>query len=127
MSDSLILAGPPNKPAGVPTRDNLASGEFIIAVDFEAVTIINGAPITSYHVEIDDGEGGDFTEVKGGLANDLSLLAKRDSTITRGSLYRVRYRARNEVGFGDFSDPAYVLAASVPYDPERPAVKFEGN
>lgn len=77
LSDPMILGDVPDQPPTVPTR-NAQSGEYIIAVNIGAVSGINGSPISSYHVEIDDGQGGIYTEIKGGLADDLTLFAKRD-------------------------------------------------
>ena len=127
VSDSIILASQPGQPSNVPTRKTADSGEFSIGVDLSSVATHNGSAITSYHVEIDNGSGGDYSEIKGGQANDLSLSAKKGTGITRGNLYRVRYRAKNEVGFGQYSEPAYILAASSPYTPDRPIVKFDGS
>lgn len=114
VSDLIILAGVPDKPADVPTRRDSEAGEFVIAVDLSPVTGINGAALTSYHVEIDDGMGGAYSSIKGDLADDLSLIAIKDTGIESGRQYRVRYRARNVVGFGDYSEPGYILAASKP-------------
>ena len=60
----------------VPSRSS-STDEYIIAIDFDAVTEINGAQIISYHVQIDDGDGGDYTEIKGELADDLELSAQK--------------------------------------------------
>lgn len=50
----------------------------------------------------------------------MSLSAQTNSNIVEGRTYRVRYRARNSNGWGDFSDIAYILAASVPNPPPKP-------
>jgi len=66
-------------------------------------------------VEIDNGKGADYFTIKGNPENDLTLFARKSIGIEPGLLYRVRYRAKNEVGFGDYSDPGYILAAGIPY------------
>ena len=58
---------------------------------------------------------------------DLSLTVLKASGIERSQTYRVRYRAQNEVGFSDYSDISYVLAASTPYDPEEATVEIIGD
>ncbi len=37
-----------------------------------------------------------------------------------GAQYRLRYKARNFNGWGPFSDISYILAATVPSEPEAP-------
>ena len=44
-----------------------------------------------------------------------------------GQLYRVRYRANNEVGFSDYSDVAYIVAADIPYMPTAPSAEIVGD
>ena len=110
----------------MPSR-NSQTDEYVIAVDFAQVTETNGSPISSYHVEIDNGKGGDYVTIKGNPENDLTLFASKKISIEPGLLYRVRYRAKNEVGFGDFSDPGYILAAGVPYEPDKTKVEIIGN
>lgn len=57
----------------------------------------------------------------------MLLVGTLTSGVTSGSLYRFRYRARNEIGFGPYSDITYVLTASKPIDPSVIAVKIEGS
>lgn len=40
-----------------------------------------------------------------------------DSNVTSGLYYRLRYRARNAIGYGDYSDIGYILTASRPDKP----------
>ena len=127
VSDLIILAGVPDMPTSVPTRRDSEAGEFAIAVDLAEVTGVNGAVLTSYHVEIDDGVGGAYSSIKGSLADDLSLIAVKDTGIESGRQYRVRYRVRNIVGFSDYSEPGYILAASKPFSPEATQVEFVAN
>ena len=44
--------------------------------------------------------------------------------LTKGNIYRVRYRAINQIGSGPWSPIAYKRAASVPAAPPSPAVTF---
>jgi len=45
------------------------------------------------------------------------MTASKSAGIVKGLLYRFRYRAKNEVGFGLYSDVAYILTATMPYNP----------
>lgn len=74
----------------------------------------HGSNITSYNIEVDDGLGGPFVELQGQTNNSLALTGKLSVGVLRSVLYRFRYRARNEIGFGDYSDIAYILTASTP-------------
>lgn len=42
------------------------------------------------------------------------------TNITRGKDYRLRYRAKNDIGWSDYSPVVYVLAAAVPIAPPQP-------
>ena len=78
ISDEIVLASVPDQPSQVPTR-NSQTDEYIIAVDIEAVAGTNGSSITSYHVQIDDGEGGEYTTIKGELVEDMELMALKQT------------------------------------------------
>ena len=112
-SAALTLAGVPAAPAAAPTRGT-SSGSATVHVDFAAVTQTNGAAITSYIVEIDDGLAGSFVELQGLSAPSLSLTATKSTGVVQGRYYRVRYSAQNEIGVGPVSPVAYILAADVP-------------
>lgn len=62
LSPSMILGDRPDKPSNAPTR-NIETSEFTVAVNILQVPGDNGSPITSYNVEVDDGLGGEFTEI----------------------------------------------------------------
>ena len=65
---------------------------------------------------MDDGVGGDFTEVLCS-SHETSYLAEG---VTRGRTYRFRYRIRNAAGWSDYSNTAYVIPSSIPEAPPRP-------
>ena len=71
----------------------------------------------SYSLEIDDGTGGDFTTVVGQFSNYLLTEFKIVNDIEKGTLYRLRYRAMNKIGWSDYSPIVYILAATVPKAP----------
>jgi hypothetical protein len=45
------------------------------------------------------------------------MSASLTKGVKSGTLYRFRYRARNEIGFGEYSDIAFILTASSPTKP----------
>ena len=112
-SHSMILAGVPDAPSSPPARGPETSAS-VVQATFGAVTGTNGAAIRSYEVQVDDGLGGPFASIQGGLAPSLLLAAKLNTGVVAGRYYRVRYRALNAIGPGPFSPTAYVLAAGPP-------------
>jgi len=44
------------------------------------------------------------------------------SGLTTKATYRARYRALNQIGFGDWSDTAYLLVAEMPAPPLKPVL-----
>lgn len=112
-SASFLLAGVPGTPSSAPTR-NANSGSSVIQVDYLTVSSANGSPITSYVVEIDDGLAGNFTKLQGDALANLTLTAAKTTGVVQSRYYRVRYRARNQIGDGPLSEIAYILAADKP-------------
>lgn len=115
---NVILADVPQKPAP-PTHDQTQTSASQIYVKY-TTTGDNGSPIISYELQMDDGNGGDYTSLIGFSSQYLKLWYVVTSNITKGTTYRFRVRALNSVGWGSFSDPAYILAAQVPKKPAPP-------
>jgi hypothetical protein len=88
---------------------------------------MGGSPVLGYDVQIDDGHYGEYRFILGGdrnantLATSVVLTAKDDG-IEVGLTYRVRYRAINAIGEGEWSDVAYIRAATLPLPPPSPIV-----
>lgn len=110
VSPPMLLAGVPEAPSAAPRRGE-GSGAFVVEVEYDSVGG-NGAAVTSYFVEIDDGAG--FVALQGLASPSLSLIARKSSGIVTGRYYRVRYRGVNVIGQGDPSPVAYILAADKP-------------
>ena len=91
-------------------------------VDITSVVETNGAPIRSYHIEIDNGLGGPFVELQGFSANSLALQATKTLGVYPGLYYRFRYRAKNAIGWGEHSEISYVLSARTPDTPVPPTI-----
>ena len=82
------------------------------------VTSDGGSTILSYSLEIDDGLGGPFYSLYGDVDDTLSLSTIHKN-VTRGLLYRTRYRVRNVIGWSAYSPTGHLLAASVPEKPNQ--------
>lgn len=75
---------------------------------------------------MDDGNGGDFYDLYGVLTDTLAVTYTT-SNITKGKSFGFRYRAKNIYGWGDYSDPIYILAASVPSAPVEPTLSVASD
>jgi len=76
--------------------------------------------IISYELQMDDGMSGDFISIVGFDVNSLLTTYTIVNGIVKGRGHRFRYRARNIIGWGDFSDESSILAATTPTPPEKP-------
>lgn len=119
---TFIIATVPDKPTSAPTVDlNESDGTKIkISID-EFTTLMNGgADILSYEIQMDDGNNGPYRTVLGGETYTLDSEILITEGIIKGRTYRLRYRATNIIGYGDFSDVAYVVASTNPKAPPKP-------
>ena len=112
-SSPILYAGVPGTPASAPAR-GASSGSLAIHVDISAIADTNGATLSSYHIAIDDGAAGAFVELQGESLDTLALSGSLATGVVQGRYYRVKYRGRNQIGFGPFSETAYILAADLP-------------
>ena len=85
----------PAKPSTVLVSDPSVTNGERIKVTWTEITDDGGADIQSYGLEIDDGIGGDFVSVVGSEVNYLRLEYTIVENISRGTNYRMRYRAKN--------------------------------
>jgi len=92
-----------------------------IKVSWAKVTEDGSSEILSYSLEIDDGTGGDFIPVVGFNTDYLKTEFTVTSNIVKGTLYRLRYRARNQIGWSSYSPIAYVRAANIAATPLQPS------
>lgn len=114
-----VLADVPDDPTVAPATDAVVTSKSKVKVDISVVAGDGGSPITSYSLEMDDGEGGDFNVLYGESSNSLSTTYTT-SDITKGLTYRFRYRVRNAVGWSGYSPTGYIQAASKPEAPPAP-------
>lgn len=108
------LANVPDNPSSAPASDSSITSASKIKVDISAVSGDGGSAILSYSLEMDDGNGGEYTVLYGDLTESMSTTYTT-SDVQKGNTYRFRYRVRNAVGWSaSYSPVAYIQAASVP-------------
>lgn len=72
---------------------------------------------------MDDGLAGPFVSLNGFSSNSMLTTFTVTQGVVKGREHRLRYRARNHIGWGPFSDDSSILAATVPTPPLRPLFK----
>ena len=85
-------------------------------------TYTGGSPIVSYELSIDDGNNGPFETVIGSDdvddAHYLGYKTVISDGLTSGTSYRVKYRAKNIHGWGDYSPSGYpTIMYGLPSEP----------
>lgn len=85
-SDEILVAEVPSTPTLAPTSGP-TTGASIIDIMISAITGINGSPIISYSIEIDDGLGGEFTDMIGRTVYNLNLNFVKTNAIVTGRIY----------------------------------------
>jgi hypothetical protein len=77
---------------------------------------------------MDDGFAGPFMSINGFNSNSMLTTFIVSQGVVRGRQHRFRYRAKNYIGWGPFSENSAVLAATVPVPPMKPLYKsFTGS
>ena len=119
----IALASEPLKPTDIPIYDPEITNDHRIKVTFATPVPDNGgSPIISYDLAMDDGRTGNFTSLVGFKSNSLLTEFTIDDAelIIKGRQHRFKYRAKNIVGWGAYSENAFILAARVPDRADRP-------
>lgn len=121
---SILYAGAPDAPTSTPTKDADYTDDTQITVTMALIADSdNGnSPIVTYHLVMDDGEGGEFTTVGGYEPYSLTTTYTITEGITRGYTYQFKYRTRNSAGWSDYSNVSYITAARVPLAPATPTL-----
>jgi titin len=116
-STSIALASLPDAPVNEPYSDASVTDTTQIKITIDTFDSTNngGSSILNYEIQYDDGDNGEYTSVY-----TLSPSITISTGIERSNTYRVRYRAQNYNGWGDYSDVGYITAATVPSIPDAP-------
>jgi hypothetical protein len=126
---SFVAASVPDKPTDTPQLVSPMGTEPELIIKYATPTSPNdgGSPILSYALEMDNGQGGAYTQIVG--HNTHSMLTSYTVNVIKGTQYRFRYRAKNAVGFGEYSDHSVILAAGVPSPVPKPlySINFDSN
>jgi hypothetical protein len=100
----------PHKPPIAPVKNALTTQTSLVIDTQHLVGTANGgSEVLAYLVEWDQGTG-NWIQIQDSLLNQVTV----DSSITPGSIYGFRYRARNRQGTGAYSDVTKVMATNVP-------------
>ena len=108
----------PAKPLTPPSNVATSTDRNTIYLSYDALVdgADGGSDILAYHIYMDDGADGDFTDVDQLLALTWDTSSLPD-TLTTGAIYRFKYSAENIHGEGPLSDEVQILAAEVPVQP----------
>jgi hypothetical protein len=116
-----LLASVPFAPTDVPVSDTSITNDTTIRVTYaNPAPNDGGSAILSYELQIDDGLGGNFTTLVGYSPYTMATHFTVDQGILKGRVHRFRYRAKNSVGWGAYSEEASILPATVPSAPAAP-------
>jgi hypothetical protein len=118
QTSAFVLASIPAAPTAAPDSDLAQSSFEQLKISYSEVSDDGGSPILSYSLEIDDGLGGQFKSLYGETVDTMSLSTLYKN-VTRGLSYRARFRARNVIGWSDYSPIGFLLAATVPEAPDQ--------
>jgi titin len=119
---SIKLAGIPGTPSNEPTLVQEDTDTTQITVELGEVTDSGNDSIVTYNLQIDDGNGGAFSNVAGYSSRTLQRTHTIKTGISRGKYYRIRYRVGNSVGWSDFSPILVAQAAKEPSAPPEPTL-----
>ena len=116
---SFMLASPPDQPAIATSESNGKELTIKMIAPFNG-----GSTIVSYELQLDLQTGKGFETITGGDNNYTLTLAYTVSgeLLSTGTRYRSRYRAKNKVGWSNWSEIAYLLVAGTPSTPPPPTL-----
>ena len=114
---AVLHAAVPVTPPSPPELETIGSNstQMTIALPELVGAETGNSDIQAYSLEVDDGQAGDFVAF-GSPSMSLEIVVPA----TRGLAYRLRYRARNSVGWGGYSPELSALAAEPPSPPAAP-------
>lgn len=119
---AVVLADAPAAPTSGPSFDQSLSDQtrihfLLSAVDATDSSATGGSEILSYSLEVDDGAGGNFVPLYGADSDSLSTQYLHQRSDMRGLVIRARHRAKNAVGWSEYSPITQTRAAERPSPP----------
>lgn len=84
---------------GVPTFNGLTAGNAQVTIAFMPPLSNGGSSITGYDVQVHKASDGSIVKVVSGLASPITI-----TSLTNGTSFNFRIRAKNAVGLGAWSD-----------------------
>jgi len=112
---SVLLASVPDTP-NAPTSES--DGTYM-DITMTAPASDGGSTITSYQLQIFELDSWVIVAGKDGV-NNLDLVHSLNKTLEKGQLVKARYRAKNFIGWSDYSATGYLKNAGVPSRPPKP-------
>lgn len=91
-----------------------------IAFSIPSISNNGGSYISSFQVQIDNGFNSNFETISGYPNNSLQQDFIISKDIDQGLTYWVIYRVLNQIGWSEWSEITYILAAKVPSVPGSP-------
>ena len=114
---NVVLSDEPDTPTIGPISDSSVTNESRIKVNFgpQDVAMNGGSPLLSYELQMDNGQGGEFTSLIGYNSESLeTTFIVINELIKSGGIYRFRYRTKNVNGWSLFSPITHIKAATIP-------------
>lgn len=111
------------RPAAPPAPTFVAATADTITVTLGRSLENHGAVISSYELWIDGGElTSAFTQVTSYMGMETNFVIDRaiETSLISGRIYRMKYRAVNEIGAGDFSGVSSIALADKPAQASQP-------
>lgn len=104
------------RPASPPAPTFVSATDTTITVSLKTAEDNGGATISAYQLFIDDGSLGDFTQVTrySGLETSFTIDNMQETALVSGRIFRLKYRAVNEINSSEYSDIVSVAMAGVP-------------
>lgn len=121
-----LIQSEPFAPSTVATRGNLTTTSQIhVVIEALAGLSTGGATIYSYQVDISI-DGATWIELKGYTTNDVSL-EHIETGLTISTPYKLRFRAKNIHGWGNYSQVSTIETIMVPSRVSEPNTELIGT
>jgi len=119
----ILAAQPPAKPVAAPQTVSTSDTTIQVLLDLDIEN--GGSPITRYPLEISGGGLSndvyhEVTTDDGSSGDPLRTLDIILDELDFGTIYKLRYRAENVEGLGEYSDVALVALNALPVAPSAP-------